>query len=562
VLILPATTFEVVKTSQLRIEAEATDKDRRDTLTFSLVGAPAGAAIHPQTGLFTWTPTEDQGPASYTFQVRVTDNGWPPRFAQKSITVHTRAVGLVEGNLLVVGTSGPDIVAVRAAHEPAVIKATVNGVTSGPFVVPSEGRILVRLFAGADSVTLDEAPVPVGPPTTVEGGLGADQLVVNGTPDADSFGITAAKVSLTGAGDITYPGVEALTVNTLGGADQVAMTGLYPATATTINAGTGIDAFTGSFAGFTGNLALAGFESAAVTVTGDFTGQLAVGDPGVLQPLVVTGTVTAGSVITATRLANVQIGTLAGTLTAVVGRIEGVSITTIAATGLLQVTEDLDVPGSGLLADAVLGTVHGRVVAGAIVRLQADRVAPGGSILAAGQGTTDDVSIGTLEGSFTAPEDENPGSGVMTDTTIDSIGPTGVVSTGHISGMTIGIAEGAITAEGQGTTDDVSIGILDGSFTAPEDANPGSGVMSDTTIDSIGPNGVVSTGHISGMTIGIAEGAITAEGQGTTDDVSIGTLDGSFTAPEDANPGSGVMTDTTIDSIGPSGVVSTGHISG
>ncbi|GGH12871.1 putative Ig domain-containing protein [Paenibacillus segetis] len=52
----------------------ATDADLpANMLTYSLVGAPAGASINPVTGVFTWTPTEAQGPGSYTFTVRVSD---------------------------------------------------------------------------------------------------------------------------------------------------------------------------------------------------------------------------------------------------------------------------------------------------------------------------------------------------------------------------------------------------------------------------------------------------------------------------------------------------------
>ena len=54
--------------------ATATDPDLPpQTLTFSLVGAPAGASIGATSGLFTWTPTEAQGPGSYSFSVRVSD---------------------------------------------------------------------------------------------------------------------------------------------------------------------------------------------------------------------------------------------------------------------------------------------------------------------------------------------------------------------------------------------------------------------------------------------------------------------------------------------------------
>ena len=55
--------------------ATATDEDLpANTLTFSLgVTAPAGAAIDPVTGVFTWTPTEAQGPGVYTFDVIVSD---------------------------------------------------------------------------------------------------------------------------------------------------------------------------------------------------------------------------------------------------------------------------------------------------------------------------------------------------------------------------------------------------------------------------------------------------------------------------------------------------------
>ena len=60
--------------SPLTFTATATDTDLpANTLTYSLSGAPAGATINASTGIFTWTPTEAQGPGSYTFDVVVSD---------------------------------------------------------------------------------------------------------------------------------------------------------------------------------------------------------------------------------------------------------------------------------------------------------------------------------------------------------------------------------------------------------------------------------------------------------------------------------------------------------
>ncbi len=55
--------------------ATATDPDiPAQTLAFSLLNsAPAGATIGSTSGVFTWTPTESQGPGSYSFDVQVSD---------------------------------------------------------------------------------------------------------------------------------------------------------------------------------------------------------------------------------------------------------------------------------------------------------------------------------------------------------------------------------------------------------------------------------------------------------------------------------------------------------
>src|SRR5439155_6798254 len=65
--------------SLLTFTATATDPDLpANVLSYTLdAGAPAGAAIDAATGVFSWTPTEAQGPGDYSVTVRVTDNGTP-----------------------------------------------------------------------------------------------------------------------------------------------------------------------------------------------------------------------------------------------------------------------------------------------------------------------------------------------------------------------------------------------------------------------------------------------------------------------------------------------------
>src|SRR5262249_4245568 len=75
--------------SLLTFTATATDPDlATNALTFSLdAGAPTGASIDPATGVFTWTPSEAQGPATYAVTIRVTDNGSPVLDDSESFTI-------------------------------------------------------------------------------------------------------------------------------------------------------------------------------------------------------------------------------------------------------------------------------------------------------------------------------------------------------------------------------------------------------------------------------------------------------------------------------------------
>ena len=77
----------------LTFTATATDTDIGQTLTYSLsTNAPTGATLDPSTGLFNWTPTEDQSPGVYPITIRVFDTGSRVR-GLETINVTVNEVG-------------------------------------------------------------------------------------------------------------------------------------------------------------------------------------------------------------------------------------------------------------------------------------------------------------------------------------------------------------------------------------------------------------------------------------------------------------------------------------
>jgi hypothetical protein len=77
--------------TELSFTATATYEDEpANTLSYSLEGAPTGASI-TTAGVFSWTPTEEQGPASYTFIVKVYDGSLSD---EEEITVTVNEVNI------------------------------------------------------------------------------------------------------------------------------------------------------------------------------------------------------------------------------------------------------------------------------------------------------------------------------------------------------------------------------------------------------------------------------------------------------------------------------------
>jgi hypothetical protein len=86
--VLPAQGPQIInELALLTVNNSASDFDvPANVLSYQLISPPSGAAI-TASGVITWTPTETQGPATYTLTTVVTDNGTPPLSTTNSFTV-------------------------------------------------------------------------------------------------------------------------------------------------------------------------------------------------------------------------------------------------------------------------------------------------------------------------------------------------------------------------------------------------------------------------------------------------------------------------------------------
>jgi GH43 family beta-xylosidase len=115
----PVSNQTVSAGQMLRVTNSATDPDAPpQTVTFSLLNGPAGAAVDQTNGVFAWRPKVAQAPSSNAIALTVTDNGSPSLSATQSflVTVLRPAMPLLAPGwfaggafrLAVAGDLGPD----------------------------------------------------------------------------------------------------------------------------------------------------------------------------------------------------------------------------------------------------------------------------------------------------------------------------------------------------------------------------------------------------------------------------------------------------------------------
>jgi hypothetical protein len=91
----------------LTLTNSASDPDLPwQTLSFSLLTAPAGATIGTNTGVFTWRPPVSQANTTNLVQVRVADNGTPVLSATQSFSVRVNPLAAPSLSAAAMGSGG------------------------------------------------------------------------------------------------------------------------------------------------------------------------------------------------------------------------------------------------------------------------------------------------------------------------------------------------------------------------------------------------------------------------------------------------------------------------
>ncbi len=139
----------------LNVTASATDVDLpANPLTFSLISQPPGMNIDPNSGAISWTPTEEQGPGSYTISVVVTDDSPYAVNAQHLSTTNSFTVTVNEVNTppqlakiadQVVDEGKPLSVPASVVDSDLPLNTFTFGIVSGPqglTIDPGTGLIL------------------------------------------------------------------------------------------------------------------------------------------------------------------------------------------------------------------------------------------------------------------------------------------------------------------------------------------------------------------------------------------------------------------------------------
>jgi hypothetical protein len=188
--IAPIADQTIPELSPFTLRVNATDPDiPANTLSYSLLNAPAGLSIDPGTGTLTWTPSEAQGPSSNTVVVQVTDNGVPPLSSQVSFNIKVTEVNRAPVLAPIANQSVPELTTLSLTLSATDSDIPANVITYS--LVSGPAGASVDPVTGTFTWTPTEAQ---GPSTTLITVAATD----NGVPalsDTKSFTVVVSEVN-------------------------------------------------------------------------------------------------------------------------------------------------------------------------------------------------------------------------------------------------------------------------------------------------------------------------------------------------------------------------------
>ncbi len=174
--------------SRLTFQAAGRDTDvPANALRYSLnTDAPGGASIDPTSGVFTWTPAEDQGGQVYELTITVSDDGTPSLSAAQSFQVQVN-----ETNQAPVLAAIPN----QAASEGSLVSFTASASDAD---LPANTLVYQLGGAAPDGATLTPAGQFTWTPGEAQGPGAYNLLVIvsdNGAPAASHSQVVQVTVS-------------------------------------------------------------------------------------------------------------------------------------------------------------------------------------------------------------------------------------------------------------------------------------------------------------------------------------------------------------------------------
>ncbi len=144
--------------STLVVATTATDPDLpANALTFSLLSAPEGMTLNPDTGVLVWTPTEAQGPSTNLVILQVTDDSSPPLSKSKEFTIFVNEIN-----------SEPTLAPVPAQTIQPGSLLTVTNVASDPDIPTNTLTFTLGQYAPAGAVINSSDGVFTWSPTAAQ----------------------------------------------------------------------------------------------------------------------------------------------------------------------------------------------------------------------------------------------------------------------------------------------------------------------------------------------------------------------------------------------------------